>query len=275
MEFPLPMDSYSDELFRPDSFSCEAILLQLDPSTLLPEFMNRVIREAGRQKVTVDVISKVSGEYGNELWVQWSLNSDQRLRESAFNKIQAEIAAVEEFSCRMLQLSKAPTYTAPPVFSSSVAMDTVYTPSSTCYSSPALPYAQPAPSYGSIINFSQDTQLFSNAPLHHLALTRPQSSISSSYRPKCYKEEMLELNPAETHKWFGEFLKLWIDENWYATEYETVVFINKHQRSIEEIFIALQGTDTITLDLPKWQSVKSGISQKHFYFAAVQTCVRN
>jgi len=86
---------------------------------------------------------------------------------------------------------------------------------------------------------------------------------------------MLEVNPAETHKWFGEFLKLWIDENWYAKEYETVLFINKHQRYIEEIFIALQGTDSMTLDLSKWQSVKSGISQKHFYFAAVQTCVRN
>ncbi|KAF8417964.1 hypothetical protein EV426DRAFT_577888 [Tirmania nivea] len=275
MEFPLPMGSYSDELFRPDSpqiFSCEAIQLQLDPSTILPEFMSRIMREAGRhQQVTVDVISKVSREYGHDLWAQWDINSDdQKLREFAFNKIQAELAAVEEFSCRMLQLPMAPTYTA---FSSPVAMDTVYTPSSTCYSSPALPYAQPAPSYGSTMNFDQDTQLFPRPQLQHPALTRPQCSISlSSYRPKCYKEEMLEGNPAETHKWFGEFLKLWIDENWYATEFETVVFINKHQRYIEDIFIALQATDSMTLDLPKWQSVRSGISQKHFYFAAVQTC---
>ena len=174
----------------------------------------------------------------------------------------------------MLQLPKVPTYTALSVFSSPVAMDTVYTPSSTCYSSPALPYAQPAPSYGTIANFGQDTQLFANPQPHYPALTRPQSSISP-YRPKCYKEEMLEVNPAETHKWFGEFLKLWIDENLYATETETVVFINKYQKHIEDIFIALQGTDSMTLDLPKWQSIKSGISQKHFYFAAVQTCVCN
>lgn len=150
----------------------------------------------------------------------------------------------------------------------------VNTPQSTCYSSPPLPYAQPTPSYGSIVNDGQDA-LFSSPQLHHSTLTGPPSSISPlSHRPRCYKEDMLEANPAETHKWFGEFLKLWIDENWYATEYETVVFINKHQRYIEDIFIALQGTDSMTLDLPKWQSVKGGIPQKHFYFAAVQTCVR-
>ena len=166
-------------------------------------------------------------------------------------------------------------YIAPPVFSSPVTMDTVYTPSSTCYSSPALQYAQPAPSHGSVVSFGKDIQLFPSPQLHHPALARSQSSISPpSYRPKCYKEEMLEANPAETHKWFSEFLKLWIEENWYATEYETVVFINKHRRYIEDIFMALQSTDAMTLDLPKWHSVKGSISQKHFYFAAVQTCVR-
>lgn len=97
MAFPLAMDSYSNELFGMDilqTFSCEAIQLQLDPSTLLPEFMNRVMREAGgHQNVTVDVISKVSSEYCHDLWVQWDTNSDdQNLREFAFNKIQAELA---------------------------------------------------------------------------------------------------------------------------------------------------------------------------------------
>ena len=91
------MGSYSHELFRPDSpqiFSCEAIQLQLDPSTLLPEFMNRVIRETGgHQKVTVDVISKVSSEYSHDLWAQWDDNlGDQKLREFVFNKIHTELS---------------------------------------------------------------------------------------------------------------------------------------------------------------------------------------
>ena len=91
------MDGYSNELFRPNSpeiFSCEDIQLQLDPSTLLPEFMNRVMSEAGRhQIVTVDIISKVSSEYSHDLWAQWDISlGDQKLREFVFNKIQAELA---------------------------------------------------------------------------------------------------------------------------------------------------------------------------------------
>lgn len=97
MTFPLAMDSYSNELFTPGGphiFSCETTQLQLGPSTLLPEFMYRVMREVGgHQEVTADVISKVSSEYSHDLWVQWDVNlDDQKIREFTFNKIQEELA---------------------------------------------------------------------------------------------------------------------------------------------------------------------------------------
>lgn len=91
------MGGYSDDMLRPDIpqvYSCEAIQLQLDPSTILPEFISRLMREMGRhQALTTDIISQVRSNYSHDLWVQWDITSDdQNLRGFAFNKIQEELA---------------------------------------------------------------------------------------------------------------------------------------------------------------------------------------
>lgn len=158
----------------------------------------------------------------------------------------------------------------PTLFSSPVAE--MFTPASTHFGSPAIQNAQLLSKYSSVVNSGQDYQLYPSPQLTHAS---PGSATMSplSYRPLCYKEVELDEDRTQTHKWFDEFLTMWIQENRHSTEYDLVQYINQHRHQIEDLFGALQGVDERTLDSSKWAQVKEGITQPQFYYAAVATSV--